>query len=522
MTSAAPVRKPYRKAPPQHREARHALPVPAPAPQHDINQVNKPSLNTTSTPLQHLTHISTTTAKRPPHGTPTSPPLLSDSELDVSSLSSLELCIPPPPLFSSQSHRTQRHRTTVVGIAGSPRSPVATKKPSPTPGPQGQRHSRTQRMQTATAPRSILKQTASLGVGHTYDIIRKSKSVELLDDSRGRGSCGRHPPTRSLDRSEQHAPISRRSSDPPSPCGTNWNWRMQVLEEKVRFSNFLDEITGRIMSPAHLTLLGRIPPSKEKRSPAPERRRPALRKRQMEVMSADRTRRWDNWVTAMQRPNNLYQFLQEEGAGRQKSDITEGAKSKQEVLGVNRGVKMEVLETKEPQRHKSPVFNQSLLSHIKVGPPAPPAAPSPAPPSFPASVSAPYCCSCCWSLPSSCCCYSSCSSSYSSYCSCSLCYTSWFPCCCSSSCSSCCFSCCCSFSCSRLCCCYFSPSCCCTSSFSGFSSSSWCSSLLLLLFLLFLLPCCSSYHAVISTDDSDDVDEESEKYLICGFKQRFS
>ncbi|XP_070696999.1 tight junction-associated protein 1 isoform X1 [Pempheris klunzingeri] len=40
MTSAAPARKPYRKAPPQHRETRHALPAapPPPALQHDINQ----------------------------------------------------------------------------------------------------------------------------------------------------------------------------------------------------------------------------------------------------------------------------------------------------------------------------------------------------------------------------------------------------------------------------------------------------------------------------------------------------
>ncbi|XP_071335885.1 tight junction-associated protein 1 [Trachinotus anak] len=40
MTSAAPARKPYRKAPPQHRETRHALPTapPPPAPQSDINQ----------------------------------------------------------------------------------------------------------------------------------------------------------------------------------------------------------------------------------------------------------------------------------------------------------------------------------------------------------------------------------------------------------------------------------------------------------------------------------------------------
>ncbi|XP_005951396.1 tight junction-associated protein 1 isoform X1 [Haplochromis burtoni] len=40
MASAAPARKPYRKAPPQHRESRHALPTapPPPAPQPDINQ----------------------------------------------------------------------------------------------------------------------------------------------------------------------------------------------------------------------------------------------------------------------------------------------------------------------------------------------------------------------------------------------------------------------------------------------------------------------------------------------------
>ncbi|XP_026165058.1 tight junction-associated protein 1 isoform X2 [Mastacembelus armatus] len=40
MTSAAPARKPYRKAPPQHRETRHGLPAapPPPAPQPDISQ----------------------------------------------------------------------------------------------------------------------------------------------------------------------------------------------------------------------------------------------------------------------------------------------------------------------------------------------------------------------------------------------------------------------------------------------------------------------------------------------------
>ncbi len=88
----------------------------------------------------------------------------------------------------------------------------------------------------------------------------------------------------------------------------------------------------------------------------------------------------------MQRPGSWYQPLQEQGAGQetlcQPGDIKEGAGPKQEMLGVNRGVKMEVLETKEPQRHKHrpPVSNQALLSHIKVGqtgdnPPPPPPPP---------------------------------------------------------------------------------------------------------------------------------------------------
>uniref|UniRef100_UPI003AAF02AB tight junction-associated protein 1-like n=1 Tax=Centroberyx gerrardi TaxID=166262 RepID=UPI003AAF02AB len=40
MTSAAPARKPYRKAPPQHRETRNALPAapPPPVPQPDASQ----------------------------------------------------------------------------------------------------------------------------------------------------------------------------------------------------------------------------------------------------------------------------------------------------------------------------------------------------------------------------------------------------------------------------------------------------------------------------------------------------
>lgn len=373
MTSAAPARKPYRKAPPQHRESRHTLPVAPPAPQHDINQVNQHSLNTPPLVLQRLTHLSAVPAVRPhsvglQHDTAASPLLLSDSELDISSLSSLEVCIPPPPLFRSQSRWPPRIRTTAVGITTCPRSPVPVRKPSPSHRPHGDRH-QTPWTPSASVPRSILKQPAASREEHAFNVIRKSRSVELLD-GKGRGAFGRQPPTRSLDRSEHRGLALRRSSDPPSPSENNW--KMQVLEEKVRFSNFLDEITCQVMSPAHLTLLGRTPPSREHESPTSHHCRTNRRQRQMGVTSAERTRLWDNRVAAMQRPGSLHQPLREHGAGHLKSDITEGVRPKMELSGVVRRVKMEVLGTKEPQKHKPPVSNQSVLAHITVGPDAPP------------------------------------------------------------------------------------------------------------------------------------------------------
>ncbi|XP_008296539.1 tight junction-associated protein 1 [Stegastes partitus] len=395
MTSAAPARKPYRKAPPQHRETRHALPAapPPPAPQPDINQVNKHTLNT----LPHLPHPHAG-CHRPhsagsQHCIRTSPLPLSDSELDVSSISSLELCITPTPLFSGHTRQPDQTRTMAVGVTASdhhtkspyrdPRPQHATKssisggnaslsghrsparRHSPACSPRGGRRRTQTGTRTSGVPKSILKQPASLAVEHTYDIMRKSKSVELLDDSAGRG-C-RHPPTRSLDRAEPRAaPVLRRSSAPSSPCRSNWNWRMQVLEDKVRFSNFLDEITCRVLSPARLTLLGRSP-AREPGSPTHERRRHRVAYRSQQVKrSSDRTRRWDGWVAALRRPDTWYEPLQEEAAGREtqqrQDDITEGARPKEEV---NRGVQMEVQDTTEPQRHITSLSNMSLLSHIK-------------------------------------------------------------------------------------------------------------------------------------------------------------
>lgn len=421
MTSAAPARKPYRKAPPQHRETRHTLPAAAPppapqlapqlAPQPDINQVNQHTLNKPPPPLQHLTHLPTP-AKQPEstgmqHGVPNLPLLPSDSELDVSSLSSLEFCIPPPPHFSSHSRCPIQTRTTAVGVTASDR--YATRhKHSPAQDPKRELPSWTHRTQTANRtlagrrtptsswtkaagptladsgwkqtgsrtqnphlPKGILKQPASLDVAHTYDVIRKSKSVEVLDDSRGRCTT-RHPPTQSLDRAEQRVQGSRRSSAPSSPCRTDWNWRMQVLEEKVRFSNFLDEITCQVLSPAHLTLLGRSH-SQERGIPASQHRRHSPANRKQQLRGADRTRRWDNWVAALQQPGSLHEPLQEGNTGQempwQRGDITERGGLKEEALGGSRGEKMEVHKTEEPQRHKHrpPISDLSLLSCIKVG-----------------------------------------------------------------------------------------------------------------------------------------------------------
>lgn len=403
MTSAAPTRKPYRKAPPQHRETRHTLPAaaPPPAPQPDINQVNQHTLNTPPSPIQHLTHLPATTKRlestRTRHGLPNVPLPPSDSELEVSSLSSVELCIPPPPLFSSHSRHPTRIRSTT------------SHKPSPAQDPRRELHSWTHQTQTvsrplagnrkligtwvlaasptladsswkqacsrtqnANLPKGILKQPSSLDVAHTYDVIRKSKSVEVLDDSQGQGGAAHHQPTQSLGWEEQRVPSSQRSSAPSSPCRTDWNWRMQVLEEKVRFSNFLDEITCRVLSPAHLKLLGKSPPQ-ERGLPVPQCRRHSPARRTQQPVGADRSRRWDNWVAALQRPGSLYQPLQEGDMGQetpqQQGDITERGGLKEEALEGSRGVKMEVRETEEPQRHKHrpPVSNLSLISRIKVG-----------------------------------------------------------------------------------------------------------------------------------------------------------
>lgn len=385
MTSAAPARKPYRKAPPQHREMRQALPTAPPTPEQqlDVNQVNQYTPNTPPSTLQQLPasykRMQNTVTQ---HGDLIAKLPLSDSELEVSSLSSLELCIPPPPLFSNRARRPGRK---VIGETASDRQvsshfvsevfpahrSLAARKQSQDNARQRQtRGHRTQagatQPQAPAPPKGILKQSASLGVEHNNDAIRKSKSVEMLEDSGGPSTC--RPPARSQDRAEHLAPSS--SSAPPSPTRTHWNWRMQVLEEKVRFSNFLDEITCRVLSPDHLTLLG-MEASREQGSPTPCRRNHAYKKQKARGKSAERRRRWDDWVAAIQQPDSRYRPLKDKVAGQEtpqlQYDIMEGARHIEEEFRVNRGIKIE--ETDVPLRCKQrlPVSNQSVLSHIKVG-----------------------------------------------------------------------------------------------------------------------------------------------------------
>lgn len=331
MTSAAPARKPYRKAPPQHRETRHALPVapPTPAAQHELNQVKHHSSDTPPAPMLHCCP-----GARPPHA----PLPRSDTEPEASSVSSLEIWVPPSGRFSSQRTYPARTRTRT------PQSPAALRKASASRRlPEDRRH---QWSHTA-APRSILKQPGCLGLEHTYDIIRKSRSAELLGDGRREDSQVSPPPVGS-----ECCRTSPRPG-PSIPRGTRSKQKMQVLKEKVRFSNFLDEITCRVLSPAHLRQLGKPLSVRAQGHPSILR---CSEHRESEETSAERSRRWDSWVSAVQRPSVLH--LQEE-AGHRGGDSTDRLPRKRE-----KGVKRDV---QRRHKHSVPPSYESELSHMKVG-----------------------------------------------------------------------------------------------------------------------------------------------------------
>lgn len=267
---ASTARKPYRKAPPQHREQRHATPVVPPASHLNLSQVtNTPAPRP---PLQ---------SRRPPHP-------LWDSDPDASSSSSLD----------QKTTLTPANQGTA---RGEPRQGL--------------------RLQSSATPlpRGILKQPTPRGAPHPYDAVRKSKSVELLGGGGGRSHPRHAPPTSSS--------LSC-SSDLPTSC----------LEERQRFSHFLDEITRRVLSPARRSLLGRTaPPLRGRPTPLRPRhvaagRKPWVGEDLGVAPSSERTRRWDRWVAAVRRPGSLHSDWRPQGAELLYGDVTESAASMQQQV----------------------------------------------------------------------------------------------------------------------------------------------------------------------------------------------
>ncbi|MBN3297072.1 TJAP1 protein, partial [Amia calva] len=281
MTSAAPVRKPYRKAPPQHREVRHDLPVfrddlgatmglPQPEPcqvtrLHNIAPVfqrtrfgDPPPKRTDSSDLLNTYSSSWS--------------LASESEKEVSSLSSMDLTIlPPPKIFScseiiatnTQGISRFRSRSEDLLVVSGDEDPTAEALSK-----------RQARYMTTLPPKSILKQPNTLGV--QKDNLRKSKSAELL----GQNSHKVKPQNLSLDwgnRAQVQVKTTvtgQSATTPASPTSLAPEWKVQLLEEKLKFSEFLNEITYRILSPANLQWLGGQQPEvlkqrgSQQRSPA--------------------------------------------------------------------------------------------------------------------------------------------------------------------------------------------------------------------------------------------------------------
>ncbi|KAJ8248492.1 hypothetical protein GJAV_G00242610 [Gymnothorax javanicus] len=271
MTSAAPARKPYRKAPPQHREVRQHPPVfrdepsaAPPPPQPEPCQVT-PRQNRLPTP--------------PPscpgrYGTrPDSPELFSsswslasESEMDVSSLSSLDLTIlPPPRIFSHGGLIAVAHPHGPGLFAGcrlDPLPPSQDDDDDRLPSPSrslvfkekaeilSPREHASAVLASSPPTKGILKQpNVPEGSPQPVDGLRKSKSAEVLGQNHVYDPALK---SRSLERDQVRSPPS--SAPAPAPTPTVKARQLQILAEKLRFSQFLDEITSRVLSPANLQL----------------------------------------------------------------------------------------------------------------------------------------------------------------------------------------------------------------------------------------------------------------------------
>lgn len=287
MSSTAPSKKPYRKAPPQHREIRHEVPIIRDDQDGVIlaeqSQVTACRVTKGLIPLHQQTGLSYTKAGHPKQAEgfevcnlnfSSSWSLESSSEKEVSGCRA-ELNIKSqtvsPALphggkmgqrsgkrcpnhsrghlrkFVSRSMETvvvsgdERHHPTCCFKSRSLERSLMFKEPPEVLTPR-----KFQVSSTRPPLKGILKQTNT--TGPCAESLRKSRSVETLSYGRGSHKC-----------SDPQVCLSRREKCPQehssSSAADSAKRKEKIREEKLQFSKFLDEITQRVLSPIRLRSL---------------------------------------------------------------------------------------------------------------------------------------------------------------------------------------------------------------------------------------------------------------------------
>ncbi|XP_043367486.1 tight junction-associated protein 1 isoform X1 [Dermochelys coriacea] len=283
MTSTAPSKKPYRKAPPQHREIRHDLPILRDDQDGVIlaeqSQVTDNRAAKGLAPLRQQAGFSYAEAGQLKQvdgfevrnlNFSSSWSLESSSDKEVAGCRAelnlksrtLSPVLPHSGKAGRQSGKhcrgclgkfMSRSVETVVVSGDEGRRPTCSfksrslerslmfKEPAEVLAPR-----KFQVSATHLPLKGILKQTGMLEV--RPESLRKSRSVETLAD--GRSSHKYSDPQLCL------SPRERRSLERSSSTADAIKRQEKVTEEKLQFSKFLDEITHRVLSPVHLQSLG--------------------------------------------------------------------------------------------------------------------------------------------------------------------------------------------------------------------------------------------------------------------------
>lgn len=288
MTSTVPTKKPYRKAPPQHREIHHELPILRDDQDGVIlaeqSQVTETRAAKGLVPLRQQKGFSYTKAgqlNQQVDGYEVCNVNFSSWSLESSSDKEITGCraklklksrtLSPVLLHSGKSGRRSvkhcRHPSrgrlskfmsrsveTVVVSGDEGQRPTCSfksrslerslmfKEPAEILAP------RKFRVPPTHLPlKGILKQTEVLAV--QPESLRKSRSVETL----ARGCCSRKYSDPQLCFSRQYKRTLERGNITSSE---SLRRKEKITEEKLQFSKFLDEITHRVLSPVHLHSLG--------------------------------------------------------------------------------------------------------------------------------------------------------------------------------------------------------------------------------------------------------------------------